>query len=111
MLKNCCVNDGGVLKSYAVECFTEDFDLHIEQGKMTVERKFELLEKIKKIVNNDATAFAGVESNINVAKDSNNGDIVIDMIASIMKTDKDDPEAMNMSYAASKSVIKDANKA
>ena len=46
MLKNCVVNDGGVVKIHAMELFTEDFDLHIEQGKMTEERKVELLAKI-----------------------------------------------------------------
>ena len=40
------MNDGGVVKKFAIECFTEDFDLHVEQGKMTEERKNELLAKI-----------------------------------------------------------------
>ena len=84
--------------------FSEDFDMHIQQGKMTEERKVEMLEKIQRIVNDDATAFSGVESNIRVVKDSN-GDIIIDMLAHIMKTEDGDPESMDMSYAATKSVI------
>ena len=94
-----------------MELFTEDFDLHIEQGKMTEERKVELLAKIQKIVDNDVETFSGVERDVRIVKDSQSGDIVIDMIAHFMKTDEDDPEAMNMSYACSKSVIKNATPA
>ena len=37
---------------------------------MTELRKAELLAKIKKVADNDATAFAGVESDIQVSHDS-----------------------------------------
>ena len=94
-----------------MECFTEDFDLHVKQGKMTEERKVELLAKVQKLVDGETTGFAGVERDIRVIKDSETGDMVIDMIAHWMKIDEDDPEAMSMSYASSKSVIKDATPA
>ena len=111
VLKNCLVNDGGVVKKFAIECFTEDFDLHIEQGKMTQERKVELLEKIQKIVDNETVAYTGVECDIRVNRDSQTGDVVVDMLAHFMKTDEGDAEAMNMSYAACLSVIKNATPA
>ena len=63
------------------------------------------------MVDNDATAFSGVERDIRIVKDSQSGDIVIDMLAHIMKTDDDDPTAMSMSYAASLSVIRNATPA
>ena len=94
-----------------MECFTEDFDQHVKQGKMTEERKVELLAKVQKLVDGETTGFAGVERDIRVIKDSETGDMVIDMIAHWMKIDEDDPEAMSMSYASSKSVIKDATPA
>ena len=70
ILKNCQENSGGVVKTTAIECFTEDFDLNIHQGRMTEERKVELLAKIQKIVDGEITAFAGVENDIRVIKDS-----------------------------------------
>ena len=78
---------------------------------MTEERKVELIEKIQKIVDNDATAFAGVESDIRIVKGSMSGEIVIDMLVHFMNSQENDPEAMNMSYAASKSVIRNATQA
>ena len=78
---------------------------------MTEERKDELLEKILKVVNNDTTAFAGVERDIRVVKDSKSGDIVIDMVAHFIKTDENEPDRMNVSYACAKSVIKNASRA
>jgi len=70
ILKNCQENSGGVVKTTAIECFTEDFDLNIHQGRMTEERKVELLAKIQKIVDGEITTFAGVENDIRVIKDS-----------------------------------------
>ena len=52
---------------------------------MTEERKVELLAKIQKIVDGEITTFAGVENDIRVIKDSQSGDIVVDMIAHFMK--------------------------
>ena len=80
----------------------------VRHGKMTQERKEQLLEKIIKVASNDVTAFAGTESDIKVSKNEENGDIVIDLVAHFMKTDENDQDRMNISYAAAKSTIKNA---
>ena len=41
-------------------------------------------------------------------KDDENGSIVIDMVAHFMVSDEDLPDQMNVSYAAAKSIIKNA---
>ena len=81
----------------------------VNQGKMTEERKAEMLEKIEKIASNDAKVFAGTESDIRVTKDSDSGELVIDMVAHFMKTDEDKPDYMHVSYAAALSRIKYAS--
>lgn len=81
----------------------------VNQGKMTEERKAEMLEKIEKIATNDAAVFAGTESDIRVTKDSDSGELVIDMVAHFMKTDEDKPDYMHVSYAAALSKIKHAS--
>ena len=73
---------------------------------MTEQRKVELLEKIEKVATNDASVFAGTESDIKVTKDSDNGEITVDMVAHFMKSDEDKPEYMNISYATTLSKIK-----
>ena len=81
----------------------------VNQGKMTEERKAEMLEKIEKIASNDATVFAGTESDIRVTKDSDSGELVIDMVAHFMKTNEDKPDEMHVSYASAVSKIKHAS--
>ena len=76
---------------------------------MTEQRKVELLEKIEKVATNDASVFAGTESDIRVTKNSDNGEIIIDMVAHFMKSDEDKPEYMNISYATTLSKIKNAS--
>ena len=56
------------------------FDLAIKQGKMTEERKQELLAKISMVASNDLTAFDGAESDIKVSKDAETGKILIDIV-------------------------------
>ena len=80
----------------------------IRHGKMTEARKAELLAKVKKIADNDATAFAGVESDIKVTSDAASGDLMIDMVVHYMASDEDAGDRMNVSYAAAKCTIKNA---
>ena len=76
---------------------------------MTEVRKGEILAKIAKIVANDLTAFSGTESDIKVFENGTNGDYLIDIALHYMKSDEDQPDLMNISYAATKSLIKNAN--
>ena len=107
-MKNCVKNDGGVVKIHAVQAYEESLGLAVRHGKMSAERKGELLAKIERVACNDATAFAGVESDIRVATNSESGEIVIDMVAHFMKTDEDRPDYMNVSYAAANCTIANA---
>ena len=107
-LKNCVKNDSGVIKKHAKQTYEEVFGLAIRHGKMTEKRREQLLAKIVKIASNDATAFAGVEQDITLAKDNEAGTIIIDMVAHFMVSDEDLPDQMNVSYAAAKSIIKNA---
>ena len=107
-LKNTVKNDGGVLKQTAVQTYEEAFDLAIKHGKMTEERKQELIAKIERVANNDITVFSGVDSDIKVKKDDTNGEIVIDMVVHYMLSDENDADRMNLSYAACKATIKNA---
>ena len=43
-----------------------------------------------------------------MSKNEESGDIVIDLVAHFMKTDENDQDRMNISYAAAKSTIKNA---
>lgn len=108
-LKNTVKNDGGVLKQAAVQTYEEAFDLAIRHGKMTEERKQELLAKIERVSNNDISVFSGVDSDIKIRKNNNDGEIVIDMVVHFMKTDENEADRMNVSYAACKSIIKNAS--
>ena len=75
---------------------------------MTERSKDELLAKIKKVADNDATAYAGVESDIIVSRDNASGDIEIDLAVHYIVSDEDEGDKMNISYAAAKSFIKNA---
>ena len=75
---------------------------------MTERTKDELLAKIKKVADNDATAFAGVESDIIVNRDNASGDIEIDLSVHFIVSDEDEADKMNISYATAKSFIKNA---
>ena len=77
----------------------------IRHGKMTEERKSELLAKIERIASNDITVFAGIEHDVKIKKNDENGTIVIDLVAHIMKSDENEPDKMNVSYAATYSMI------
>ena len=76
---------------------------------MSEERKQELLTKITKFASNDATTNDSLESDIKVTHDSESGNILVDTVAHWMKTDENEPERMNISYAASKCAIKNAS--
>ena len=47
---------------------------------MTEARREELLAKITKVASNDLTVYEGIESDIKVSKNDQNGNIVIDMV-------------------------------
>ena len=50
-----------------------------------------------------------MEQDIKVTKSDENGEIVIDMVVHFMMTDENESDTMNVSYAAAKAVIKNAN--
>ena len=107
-MKNCVKNDGGVVKIHARQAYEESLALAVRHGKMTPERREELLAKIDRVACNDATVITGTESDIRVSRNSDSGAIVIDMVAHVMKTDEDRPDYMNVSYAAAKCSIENA---
>ena len=83
----------------------------VRHGKMTENRKWELLAKIERIASNDISVFAGVEHDITIEKNNETGTIVIDLVAHIMKSDENEPEKMNVSYAAAYCSLKNATAA
>ena len=68
----------------------------------------EMLAKIDKVASNDSTAFVGIESDIKVGVDNESGHLIVDMIAHSIKTDENELDRMNVSYAAARSSIKNA---
>ena len=102
-------NDSGVVKQHANEQYEETFSLAIKHGKITEERKQEILAKISKVASNDPEAFNGTEKDIKVSKDFETGNIIIDMAAHCIQADPNDAERMNVCYAATKSAIKNAS--
>lgn len=52
--------------------------------------------------------FAGADYDIKMEKNNENGSITIDMVAHIMKSDENEPEKMNVSYAAACCIINNA---
>ena len=106
-LKNCSNNDRGVVKETAVESYKSTFALAVQHGKMTTERSEEMLEKIDKIANDEMEGNEGIDYNIKVS--GNEREIVVDLIVHLIAHDEEDPEAMNVSYATCKSVIRDAS--
>ena len=106
-LKNCSNNDRGVVKEKAVESYKRTFALEVEHGKMTHERSEEMLAKIDKIANDDMEGHEGIDYNIKVS--THNNEIVVDLIVHLIAQHEEDPEAMNVSYATCKSVIRDAS--
>ena len=50
------------------------------------------------------------EADIRTTYDENQKEVTIDMVVHLMKTDEHDPDLMNVSYAACKSVIQNATK-
>ena len=77
---------------------------------MTELRKGELLAKIVKVASDDPEVNAGTEQNIKVAYKFSNGDIVIDLVVHNIQKNEEEPDKMTVSYAACKSVIKNATK-
>ena len=94
----------------AKQSYEEQFGLAVRHGKMTEDRKQELLAKVERVASNDTTVFAGTDYDIKVDKNSENGSIVIDMVAHIMKSDENEPDKMNVSYAAAYCMINNAAK-
>ena len=76
---------------------------------MTEQRRDELLAKVVQISVNDLCAFDGTESDIRMTQDSENGDIFIDLTAHFMQSDEEQPDLMNVHYAAAKCTIKNAS--
>ena len=54
--------------------------------------------------------FAGTDYDIKVEKNNEDGSILIDMVAHIVKSDEDQPDQMNVSYAAAICMINNARK-
>ena len=52
--------------------------------------------------------FAGADYDIKIEKNTENGSITIDMVAHIMKSDENEPDKMNVSYAAACCMITNA---
>ena len=79
-------NDSGVVKSQAKQVYNDTFENNVKYGKMTELRKEELLEKIEKVANDDVAVFSGIESDIRMTRDGENGAIIVDLIVNFVKT-------------------------
>ena len=73
--KNNLKNDPSVVKALAKQSYEESLALHVRTGKMTEARREELLAKITMVASNDLTVFEGIESDIKVSKNDQNGNI------------------------------------
>ena len=80
-MENILENDGAVIKQQATPAYEEACGLAVKHGKMSEARREALLAKIARVASNDATAFAGTESDIEVSRDGASGDIAIDVVA------------------------------
>ena len=72
---------------------------------MTATHKSELLDKLDKVASNDLTATSEIESEIKISR-NDDGNIEIDLIAHCMKGNEDEPDKMEIYYAAGKCGIK-----
>ena len=99
-LKNCIKNDFGVVKQKAKQTYEEQFGLAVRHKKMTEDRKQELLAKIEQVASNDITMFAGTDYDVKIQKDEQDGSLTMDLVAHSMKSDENEPDKMNVSYAA-----------
>ena len=101
-------NEEGVVKQHALTSYEDALGLAVRHGKMTEERREELLARISKVVSNDARASVGTETDIRVSRSSESGKILIDMVAHFMRPDGTKPTCMNVSYAAANCAIQNA---
>ena len=64
-----------MVKALAKQSYEESLALHVRTGKMTEARREELLAKITMVASNDLTVFEGIESDIKVSRNDQNGNI------------------------------------
>ena len=69
-----------MVKQQATQAYEEACGLAVKNGKMSEKRREELLAKIAKVASNDAAVFAGSESDIQVSRGIESGDIAIDVV-------------------------------
>ena len=102
-----------MIKERANANYEEVFSLAVRHGKMTEDRKAELLAKIDKVQSNDDSAHAGYEMGIRVYLDDSAGssdrEIIVDLGAHCIMTDEDEADHMEVCYATSKSYLKKAS--
>ena len=109
VLKNCLKNAGSVVKMTAQQTFEDALATALKNGKVSENRRDELLAKIMKVKDTDHTAFAGAEWSINLTADENDtSSIEVDLVAHYIVSNKNEPDTMTVNYAAAKTIIKSA---
>ena len=98
-----------MVKQQATPAYEAACGLAVKHGKMSEGRREELLAKIARVASNDATAFAGTESDIAVSQGGASGDIAIDVVAHWIISNEDQSDEMMIHYAAAVGTIKNAS--
>ena len=111
VLKNCLKNAGSVIKVTAQQNFEEGLAAALKHGKVSENRRDELLAKIMKVKDSDHTAYAGAEWSIQLTADENDtSSIEVDLLAHYIVSNEYVPDTMTVNYAATKTTIKNATK-
>ena len=109
VLKNCLKNAGSVIKMTAQQTFEDALATALKNGKVSENRRDELLAKIMKVKDTDHTAFAGAEWSIQLTADENDtSSIEVDLLAHYIVSNENEPDTMTVNYAAAKTTIKSA---
>ena len=108
-LKNCLKNAGSVIKMTAQQNFEDGLATALKNGKVSENRRDELLAKIMKVKDTNHTAFAGAEWSIDLTADENDtSSIEVDLLAHYIVSNENEPDTMTVNYAAAKTTIKSA---
>ena len=75
---------------------------HVDKGKMTEDRRQELINKIEEAVNS-VNIVANIEKDIKLYRKEGNREIVIDLLVYWMRENEETPDSMDIFYAASNS--------
>ena len=92
----------------AVETFNETFEMCINQGRMGAAHKDPLIAKIRLIAEGNATSATSTEEEIKITKEPSTNVLYCDFVIMAIKDTDNMPTHMDVSYATSRIMIRDA---